>query len=270
MATDRPVFNITVKPLDTLISFVETNALSGRTEVTELNILNLMRSDEITDRHPAFYLTARADPQFEQDPGGLALRFDDPDCGFVLPAGRQLSVVPFGGVIEKIDTLFPLAPLNWDDMQAQLPLLIGLFDEAGWKRSTGRYTPNQPVREVITEADFLKSSGAKVVSVGFWEHCSTPHIKAQLEIRHFNSTLSATFIPPALLSGKSIDDGPDLFLFRIAIEVAFASTMYQEIKLLAESRRQDVSGSIETAIPLSIWLDDPHWRPEGWVGQFIE
>ncbi|WP_227272233.1 hypothetical protein [Roseobacter weihaiensis] len=269
VADERPVVKIKARVLDSMHRYIHENKLFDRTEIT---LLNRKRRLSLADHDDdaVDYLTARASDRFMEDPGGIVLEYDHLSCPITLPAGRQFKFSHVGGFIDDIEAIFPLEPMLWDEMQIELKKLIALFDNAGWVRSAGKFTPRQPVKDTIVFEDFLLATGPKWTSVGFWEQCDNPAIKAGVEIRHYNSSSPGSFMPPAALSAPLDPTAEDTFLFLVAIKAEFESPVAQELNRLRDARRVEETGRPDQAIPLSIWLDDPDWRPEDWDGEFIE
>ena len=151
MATqDRPIVTIKARVLDSMVRYIEANQLYDRTDFTDFNRREDLRSE---DHHDSFvdYLTARAsDRSIGEDPGGIVIHYDHPTCPVVLPAGRQFKFSHVGGHIDEIEAIFPLEPLSWDDMQIDLQAMIKQLDDAGWVRTTGHFTSKTPVQENIT------------------------------------------------------------------------------------------------------------------------
>lgn len=187
-----------------------------------------------------------------------------------LPAGRQFSFKHIGGFVQDITAIFPLESMSWDEMQIEYKKFINLLDQAGWVRSSGKYTPSQPVKDNIVFDDFLNKTGPKWASVGFWEQCDNPAIKVYLEIKHYNSTTSGSFTPPAVLSKPLDPNAEDTFLFRMQFNAEYDGPVEREMVRLRDARRLDQTGRMDKEIPLSIWLDDPNWRPEDWDGEYIK
>ncbi|WP_227272235.1 hypothetical protein [Roseobacter weihaiensis] len=271
MATeDRPIVTINARVLDSMHRYIHENKLYGRTELTDLN-----RKDELSqpdhDDQWVDYLTARASDRYTEDPGGIILHYDHPDCSVTLPAGRQFKFGHTGGFIDEIEAIFPLEPMTWDEMQAELKKLIAMFDDAGWVRSTSATSvPRNGIKEEIVFEDFLKSFGPKWAGVGYWNQCDIPGVTAYLQIRHYNSSSPGSFIPPAALSEPLDENAEDKFLFLIRFLADNEGPVQPEMTRLRDARRVEETGRPDQAIPLSIWLDDPDWRPEDWDGEFIE
>lgn len=270
-STDRPVVTVKARVLDSMVRYA--NVTTEVHEVTGLKRLD--RRSELTgsDHHDEFldYLVARASDGFTDDPGGIVIHYDHPTCPVVLPAGRQFKFSHVGGYIDEIEAIFPLEPLSWDDMQIDLQAMIKQLDDAGWVRTTGHFTSKTPVQETITFDDFLNKTGPKWASVGFWGQCDAPeNIKVYLQVRHFNSGAAGSFMPPAALSKPIPEDAEDKFIFLMRFQAEVNSDLAEELVQLRDARRVAHVGDPEQRIPLSVWLDDPDWRPEGWDGKFLK
>lgn len=255
----RPVIEISARVLQPYTQFLRKNDLQKE----EANI----RRYEDPDDFP-YYLTARADDRYVDDPGGIVLTYAAVDCPVTLPAGRQFRFGHVGPILDDIEAIFPLEPMSWDDMQAMVTELIGRFDGAGWKR-----VPAGPqgfsVTDGITAADFLRvKSGTKWTRVGYWRPCDSPEVLAYAEVRHYDSSSPGSFMPPAALSQPLPDEAPDRFLMRVTFRADDAAR--DELRELRDARRIEVTGSPDREIPVSIWFDDPDWRPDDWNGKFVK
>ncbi len=268
---DRPIATIKARVLDSMVRYIEANQLYDRTDFTDFNRREDLRSE---DHHDSFvdYLTARAsDRAIGEDPGGIVIHYDHPTCPVVLPAGRQFKFSHVGGYIDEIEAIFPLEPLSWDDMQIDLQALIKQLDDAGWIRTKGYFNSKTKVPFSISFEDFLDKIGPKWAQVGYWGQCDAPEdVKVFLEVRHFNSSASGSFMPPAALSKPLPDDAEDKFIFLMRFKAEVNSDLAAEMEQLRDARRVAHVGDPEQRIPLSVWLDDPDWRPEGWDGRFLK
>ncbi|MBA4490446.1 hypothetical protein [Paracoccus sp. S1E-3] len=222
------------------------------------------RGEDYTDHSP-FYLTEFASDE-KRSPtmtgGPIILRYASPRCGFDLPAGRQFMAGMYGPVIDSASLIFPMEPMSWDEMQVMMRDIVTTFDTAGWAR-TGRKIPG-----TITPEDFGTDTGPKQALVGQWTECNDGPAFAEVTIQHYNSQSSGSFIPPAVLSPPIGDDAEDRFLIYASFSVASAE-LRKSIGALAMARRE--AEGIDPAyenLPARIWLDDPDWRPAGWVGGF--
>lgn len=80
----RPVIEISARVLQPYTQFLRENDLQKE----EANI----RRYEDPDDFP-YYLTARADDRYVDDPDGIVLTYAALDCPVTLPAGRQFNSV---------------------------------------------------------------------------------------------------------------------------------------------------------------------------------
>jgi hypothetical protein len=261
----RPVLTVRAHVLTPFLDFFRYNGLARDEE----RYRDLAKDPVDSEADPA-YLVARADDGFVDDPGGIVVLYDHPHCPLTLPAGRQVKYAPEAGLVREIEAIFPLEPMTWNDMQAMVTAQVAALDGAGWKRSTGYFSPNQPVKPVLEPADFLEATGPKWAQVGYWEQCDTPMIKAYLEVRHYNSSSPGSFTPPAVLADPLDPLAEDRFLLLMRIEVEFDSPLRQDLEDLAQRRRLEVNGDAFARLGAEVWLDDPGWRPEGWVGQVMK
>lgn len=218
-----------------------------------------LRGPEETDQGSNYIVTPAE--ATTAGPNGIVLLYDKAGCELTLPAGRQFRFGRSGGFMEEIEGILPLEPLAWQRMQAQLGELVASLDSSGWRRSTGRYTPNQPVRTSISPEDFANKSGPKWAAVGFWEACDDPSVKLYLEVRHYESSASGSFTPPTALAVPTDPMAEDRFLFLVRIQAEYGGRSSDEFIQLRDERRRSVTGDPGRPLPASVWLDDPDWRP---------
>ena len=257
---DRPIINVKTRIFDKTIDYLRNNSLSFNE--------NRFR-DRNTRDHLADYLVARASDHYPDDPGGIVLTYDADQCAITLPAGRQFKFGYVGPLIEDIEAIFPLEPMAWDDMQEMIQDIVGQFEDAGWTYYN-IYSVDRPAKLRPTPADFLRiQSGTKWVHIGNWVSCDTPWVQANIEVRHYNSSSAGSFMPPAALSPALPDDAPDRFLMLIWFHIA-DDAVTDEMRALRDARRLSVNGNVHDPVPVSIWLDDPDWRPDGWNGTYVE
>lgn len=259
-AASRPDLKVKAHILEVFSDYFEGNGLEKYSD--------RLREKKSRD-DSAHYLVARADDHYADDPGSVILTYDAKDCPVTLPAGRQFMFAYTGPMISEIDAIFPLEPMTWDEMQAMVEATINQFDKAGWQR-----VPKGPrefsVAKDITPADFLRvKTGTKWTQVGYWRPCNMPWVLAYAEVRQYNSSSPGSFTPPAALGKALPDDAPDRFLmtFRFHID---NNAVGNELRELRDARRIEVNGDPNKEIPISVWLDDPDWRPEGWDGAYIK
>jgi hypothetical protein len=262
---DRPIITVKAHVLGTFQAFFQQNNLVNDEVHYRQNAALLPDSEG-----DPIYLVARADDEFADDPGGVIVQYDHPDCPLTLPAGRQVKFRPEAGVISEIEAIFPLEPMTWDAMQAAVGAQIAALDAAGWRRSTGFFTSKRAVKEVLEPQDFLEGSGPKWAQVGYWEQCDSPWIKAYFEVRHYNSSSAGSFVPPAVLSEPLNPFAEDRFLMLMRFAVEPESPLQQDIDDLAQQRRRSVNGDAMARLGAEVWLDDPDWRPEGWAGRVLK
>jgi hypothetical protein len=263
--SSRPMVTVRAHVLGTFQSFFQDNGLVAEEIEYRQNAVSPPDSEE-----DPVYLVARADESYADDPGGIIVQYDHPQCPLTLAAGRQVKYRPLAGVVAEIEAIYPLEPLTWDAMQAAVTAQVEALDAAGWRRSTGYFTPSLQVKPVLQPQDFLDATGPKWAQVGYWAQCDNPDIKAYLEVRHYNSSSPGSFTPPAALSEPLDPLAEDRFLLLMRIEVEFDSALAKELDELAQRRRLAVNGDPMARIGAEVWLDDPAWRPEGWGGQFLK
>lgn len=266
--TQRPIATIALRVGDSVAGYIAENGLDARHGDGVLNAHSRILERDVKDEGPPAYFVARADAGGAADPGGLAVLYDHPTCPLALPPGRQLKVGHIGGYVSEIELILPLTLLHWEEMQAAVTAMIAMLDGAGWARTKGRYGPDLAVNARLSHTDFAEKTGAKWARVGHWAQCDAPGIKAYLEVRHVNSMSAALVTPPAVI-GTDPEDGPDSFLLRLQIAAEYKSPPEREMTRLRNARRSIEGGGAGRALPLSVWLDDPAWRPEGWVGRFL-
>lgn len=262
---DRPIITVRTQVLGTFQELFSKNGLVADEVDYRQGLADLPDSETLP-----LYLVARADDAFADDPGGIILQYDHPLCPLTLPAGRQVKFGTAAGLVDEIEAIYPLEPLTWDDMQAAVTAQVAALDAAGWKRSTGYFTPSQQVKPVLEPQDFLLATGPKWAHVGYWEQCDNPAIKAYLQVRHYNSSSPGSFTPPAALTEPLDPLAEDRFLLLMRIEPEFDSPLAKEIEELVQRRRLAIHGDPMVQIGGAVWLDDPGWRPAGWAGQVLK
>ena len=194
------------------------------------------------------------------DPDGIRFSYASGTCPVMLPPGRLLSVNYNAGHVYSATMLVPLDPLAFEAIQAMAQELVDAFRDAGW-RQTSLSLP-------LTPEAFLDKTGSKWAEVARFAECDAPDTEAVIVAKHYNSTPPGSAMPPAPLSAPLPDDAPDRFL----LQVRFAGGVRElgfELSDLARARRLAVHGDEKKALPLSVWLNDPDWRPEGWDGQYL-
>lgn len=266
---ERPVVELVISIGDSLAKFIEANGLDQRHGKSTLNLLQPSRMRDFDDSIPSHYIVARAGSSGATDPGGVAVLMDAPSCTLRLPAGRQLKIGHIGGLVDEIELIAPLQSLNWDAMQAAVTALIAELDGAGWVRTRDTYGPDRPINEILTPEDFANKVDGSWARVGSWAACDQPDVKAWVQVLHYNALSSATMTPPAVLGRPLPDDAPDTFLLLIRIQAEFDSPLEREMTRLRNARRQEVTGSAETPLPLALWIEDPDWRPAGWSSALL-
>lgn len=260
---ERPIVSIETHVLDTMQNYVDKYAPDSSRLKRRVSDL----SDNLW-----YPMEARASDKYNDPYGGFIMNYRNDTCPFTLPAGRMIDTPYIGGIVSGINYTFPLETLSWDEMQQEKDLAIDILDKAGWKRSRGYFTKNQPFKGVVTPEDFASfpPNAPKWVNVGFWEQCDNPFIKARLEVKHYNSSSPGSFVPTSPHAEPLDPLAEDRFLLRVDISIEPNSPIQKELELLRDSRREAINGDRRKEIPLSVWLDDPDWRPEGWDGRHIK
>ncbi|MBM7066542.1 hypothetical protein [Actibacterium sp. 188UL27-1] len=252
---ERPVITVKTHILDSVHDYLRNNDLAANEQ--------RFRDRATPDDFPADYIVARAGDRHTDDPGGVILTYDAGSCPITLPAGRQFAFSYIGGYLDNIDAIFPLEPMPWDEMQEMVAQVTAQFDAAGWRADGDR--------PALTPEQFLKGGpGTKWARVGHWRACDAPFVTAYVQVRHYNSSAPGSFTPPAGLTAPLPDDAPDRFLMRIWFYIKDKPEVEAELTALRNARRVDASGKATQALPVSVWIDDPNWRPEDWSGTYID
>ena len=218
-----------------------------------------------------FLPVARAGDSFVDDPSQIELTYDATGCALTLPAGRQMQISFEGPVIDSGYLIYPMAPMNWNEMQVMVAQTVDLFEGAGWPvKEKPRFGPATQIRRSITEAELNKKTYAtKTVTIGTWSPCDAPHIEARAEVRHLNSAPSDVSIPPTRPTGVRDPDAPDRFVMRVNFTID-QETLSTEITDLRDERRVAESGDADMPVPMARWVASPEWRPDGWAGEWIK
>lgn len=218
-----------------------------------------------------FLPVARANADAVDDPSSITLTYAAPDCPLTLPAGRQMQISFEGPVVDSAYLIYPMEPMDWDEMQLMVAQTTDIFARAGWTvKPQPRFGPLTKILHSITSAQLNKKTyGTKTVRTGVWHPCDTPFVEAIAEVRHLNSAPSGVSIPPAGASAPQNHDAADRFVMRVSFNID-QDTLSQEIKTLRDARRFEVKGTIEVPIAMRHWVETPDWRPENWQGRWIK
>lgn len=218
-----------------------------------------------------FLPVARASEEYVDDPSEVSLIYAAPECALRLPAGRQMQISFEGPVIDAAYLIFPMEPMDWDEMQAQVRETVALFEDAGWSvKPKPRFGPPTVIRREVTTEDLSKKTyGTKTVRLGTWTPCDAPYVEASAEVRHLNSAPSDVSIPPTRPTGGQAADAPDRFVIRVSFSID-QDAISSEIAELRQARRSVENGNSEASLPLATWVESPEWRPKGWNGTWIK
>ena len=215
-----------------------------------------------------YILSAPASPGRTPTPKRIILTYDAGEHSITLPPGRIFGFTQNAGIVKSMTFIFPTEPLSWEETVREYKRLVALWDDAGWTRhATAPHLP--AVTDTIRPEDFHKSLGINFVKIGRWRAPDAPYVVTTLTVEHYNSSPSASVTPPAVLSKPLPKDAPDRYLFKVYFKL-IDDTVRKEISDLYKARRIAVNGSKDKEIPLSVWLEDPDWRPEGWNGKYIK
>lgn len=218
-----------------------------------------------------FLPVARANADAVDDPASIALAYDAPDCPLFLPAGRQMQISFEGPVIDSAYLIYPMEPMDWEDMQLMVAQTADIFEHAGWEvKAKPRFgPPTEILRSISPEKMNKKTYGTKTVRTGVWRPCNLPYVEATAEVRHLNSAPSGVSIPPTRASQPQDHDAADRFVMRVSFTIDNAA-LTEEIIRLRDARRFEENGTTEEALAMKHWVETPNWRPENWEGQWIK
>lgn len=239
--------------------------LSSVFSKNDLNDEEYYRKQDIDD--DTFLAPFQAHASRKEDPEGYELHYTDGDCNVTFPAGRMLHLGIYAGFINSVFFAMPLEPLNYTETVSLVDDIVTRMDKAGFKRL--KFTP--PPRTGGLPGDLFR--------VGYWKSCAYPedtfydpdsagasNAYFVIEIESYNSTLAAPVIPPMV--GKVLpSDAPDRYIVTMQ---SSHRVFRSESRDLMNKRRLEVNGDENKEIPLSVWLDDPNWRPQGWQGKYIK
>ena len=258
---DRADAVIRTRLTDTLVNMFRNNPSFLAASEVEKDL------EDVHDTFP-YILTAPASPAGYLTPKRIILTYEAGEHSITLPPGRIFGFGQSANIIENITVIFPTEQLPWEEMVREYKRLVALWDAAGWTRHTT--APHLPaVIETIRPEDFHKSLGINFVEIGEWRAPDAPYVVATLTVEHYNSSPSASVTPPAVLSKPLPKDAPDRYLFKVYFQIN-DDAVEEEIYDLYEARRINVNGSKDKELPLSVWLEDPDWRPDGWNGKYIK
>lgn len=190
-------------------------------------------------------------------PDGYALHYVDGPCSLALPAGRILHLRHYAGFVKSIAHVFPTEALNYTEALALVDALMAMIEGVGFVRR--RF--HEPPRDESPK-DWMDFPVATWQGQG----CSLSNSEIELVIVNYNKTPPAPTTPPMI--GTPIPkDAPPRYLIRLVID---HEEILHEASDLMKARRKAIHGNGRKFVPLSVWLDSPDWRPEGWDGQYIK
>ena len=222
------------------------------------------------DTYDSFFLVPlEAHASNPEDPEGYALHYTDGDCKVTFPAGRMLHLGIYAGFINSVSFAMPLEPLNYTEAIALVDDIVARIDKAGFER----------LRFELPPRTGGLPEGWDRFPVGDWKGCAHSDDYAYdpndafagdayfvVNIKSYNSTLAAPVTPPMV--GKPLpDDAPERY---IVVVKSSHMLLLDEAYDLMEKRRIEIHGDKNKEVPLSVWLDDPDWRPQGWQGKYIK
>jgi hypothetical protein len=213
---------------------------------------------------------ARADERYGEDPSQITFTYDAAGCPITFPAGRQQQVSFEGPFVTGAYLIYPMETMTWDEMQVMVSRTVDLFERAGWpvKPRPEFGPPTVIYREITVEQLNRVTFGTKFVTIGTWTPCDDPRIEVYAEVRHLNSSPSGPSIPPTAAVTPRDVDAEDRFVMLVDFSIV-DRPLEEELYRLRDARRMAENGNTTDPVPLTRWIADPDWRPEGWVSDLI-
>ncbi len=256
----RPM-DVKWRALETVVEFLARNDVPSFVESAN-------RPD--TSDSFLFIPVARADDRYTEDPSRITLTYDAAGCPITFPAGRQMQIWFEGAIIDNGYLIYPMETMTWDEMQVMVAHTVDLIEQAGWpvKPKPEFGPPTVIYRSITVEQLNRKTYGTKTVTIGHWTPCDDPRVEVYVEVRHLNSSPSGPSIPPTAAVTPRDVDAEDRFVMLVDFSIT-DRPLKEEIWRLRDARRLATFGNTNDRVPLARWIEDPGWRPEGWVSDLI-
>jgi hypothetical protein len=257
----RKPMHVTVRAMQTVASLLAENDVPSF--ATEAN-------DPETRDSFLFLPVARADDRYIDDPSQITLTYDAAGCPITFPAGRQMQISFEGPFIDNGYLIYPMETMTWDEMQVMVAQTVDLFEKAGWPvKPKPEFGPPTVIYRAITVEQLNQVTfGTKFVTIGTWTPCDDPRVEVYAEVRHLNSSPSGPSIPPTAAVTPRDVDAEDRFVMLVDFRIT-DTPLREELYRLRDARRMAENGNTTDPVPLARWIDDPGWRPEGWISDLI-
>jgi hypothetical protein len=257
----RKPMHVKVRAMETVVSLLNRNDVPSF--VTHAN-------DPETRDSFLFLPVARADERYTEDPSQITLTYDAVGCPITFPAGRQMQISFEGPFIDDGYLIYPMETMTWDEMQVMVSQTVDLFEQAGWPvKPKPEFGPPTVIYRSITMEQLNEVTyGTKFVVIGHWMPCDDPRVEVYVEVRHLNSSPSGPSIPPTAAVVPRNVDAEDRFVMLVNFRIT-DRPLQEELYRLVDARRMAENGNTTDPVPLSRWIEDPAWRPEGWVSDLI-
>jgi hypothetical protein len=188
---------------------------------------------------------------------GYELHYADGDCSIKLPPGRILHFSHYAGFVHGIFYVFPLEKLNYTEAVALVNQIVQQIDSAGFQRQKFQAPPGTGGLP----------EGWDHFPVAKWRGCKLPGTQLTLDIQDIKLSPSGSAVVPWWFNPPiEKEDTLNQYVLRLSAD---HFEMRRETSELRNARREALHGNRKKYVPLSVWLDDPNWRPQGWDGQYI-
>ena len=200
------------------------------------------------------YFQARASA--DEGPEGFIVKIENDRCDpFVLPVGRMASVRYVALWIRSVGAVLPMTPLSFERAREMAMNIDGRMATAGWER-----TFHRPDFGPDTIAEKLGSAH----TLSRFRVCGQPGTSASVTVESYNDSPSGYSIPPTAVGDPLPDDAPARYLIRIDIRASDVLSddvpdLKADVEALMDARR--AAEGEGRALPLTVWLNDPDWRP---------
>jgi len=202
------------------------------------------------DIHDSHFLTTFETYASDKEASeGYELHYTDGSCTVTFPAGRMIHLSLSAGFIEGIAFVMPLEPLSYTKAVSLVDNIIARINRAGFKQLELNQMPRTGGLP----------KGWDRFPVGSWKSCAYPNDSISdpistyftVDIRYYSTTF----------------DAPNQYLVRVK---SAHYSLEDEADDLMMQRRIEINGDKNKPLPLSVWLDNPSWRPKGWKGKYIK
>jgi len=192
-----------------------------------------------------------------KDPDGYAAEITIADTKILMPAGRMLHINYTAGHIDSIDNTIPLDTISFAEMKSICADIGQRFERIGFK----------PLykEEQMTEQEFHTNGGLRDI-YGMWQRNYPVPMKLSLDMKNFNRMAITSFTTP--LTQPPPPNAKPIYL--IDVYVSLEREVTSELSALTKARNLAVNGDRDQYLPLTIWFDDPDWRPPNWQGKWLK